>query len=172
MHDNYLLHHAVKQAAKSTCEVLPVFCFDPRYYNLPGSKTKYGTRKCGAVRARFMLETVSDLRKSFQAIGSNLLVTNSKPEEYLPTLLDVKAQNHVLFTEEVTKEELEIENAVKASLAAKGNDHAVSFSSLWGLTLHHLADLDYDPKEYLPHIYGKFRERNAAVKVRALVPTP
>ena len=64
MHDNYLLHHAVRQAAKRDCEVLPVFCFDPRYYNLPASKTKYGTRKCGAVRARFMIESVSDLRKS------------------------------------------------------------------------------------------------------------
>lgn len=45
-------------------------------------------------------------------------------------------------------------------------------TSVWGLTLHHKDDMDYDPNEYLPHIYGKFRERNAAVKVRPLLPTP
>ena len=32
--------------------------------------------------------------------------------------------------------------------------------------------MDYDPEEYIPHIYGKFRERNALVKVRPLLPTP
>ena len=30
--------------------------------------------------------------------------------------------------------------------------------------------MDYDPDEYIPHIYGKFRERNALVKVRQLLP--
>jgi hypothetical protein len=32
--------------------------------------------------------------------------------------------------------------------------------------------MDYDPDEYIPHIYGKFREKNALVKVRQLLPTP
>lgn len=44
--------------------------------------------------------------------------------------------------------------------------------SVWGLTLHHLDDLDYNPKEYLPHIYGKFRERGARVRVHPLLSTP
>jgi len=37
---------------------------------------------------------------------------------------------------------------------------------VWGSTLYHLDDLPYKPKEYLPHIYGKFREKSAAVRVR------
>ena len=32
--------------------------------------------------------------------------------------------------------------------------------------------MPYNPKEYLPHIYGKFREKNAAVPVRQLVDSP
>jgi len=35
-----------------------------------------------------------------------------------------------------------------------------------------LDDLPYDPIEYLPHIYGKFREKSAGVQVRPLLPTP
>ena len=38
--------------------------------------------------------------------------------------------------------------------------------------MHHLDDLSYDPKEYLPHVYGKFREKNISVPVRKLVDTP
>ena len=44
--------------------------------------------------------------------------------------------------------------------------------SVWGLTLHHLNDFEYDPNEYLPHVYSKFREINFNVKVRPLLPTP
>lgn len=49
---------------------------------------------------------------------------------------------------------------------------SVEMRSVWALTMHHLKDLDYNPKEYLPHIYGKFREKGAHVKVRPLMPTP
>ena len=49
---------------------------------------------------------------------------------------------------------------------------SIQLHSIWSLTLHHLHDLDYDPKEYLPHVYGKFRERSAHVKVRQLLRTP
>jgi uncharacterized protein (UPF0128 family) len=31
--------------------------------------------------------------------------------------------------------------------------------------------MDYNPDDYIPHIYGKFRERNSLVKVRQLLPT-
>jgi deoxyribodipyrimidine photo-lyase len=48
----------------------------------------------------------------------------------------------------------------------------VRAESVWGSTLHHLDDLPYNPKEYLPHIYGKFREKQAGVKVRPLVDAP
>jgi deoxyribodipyrimidine photo-lyase len=49
---------------------------------------------------------------------------------------------------------------------------ALSMKSVWSSTLYHLDDLDYDPQEYLPHIYGKFREKNQHVRVRNLLPTP
>ena len=48
----------------------------------------------------------------------------------------------------------------------------VGINSIWSSTLHHLDDLPYDPVEYLPHIYGKFREKNVQVKVRDILPTP
>ena len=44
--------------------------------------------------------------------------------------------------------------------------------SVWGSTLHHIEDMSYNPKEYLPHNYSKFRENNAGVIVRPLLPTP
>lgn len=49
---------------------------------------------------------------------------------------------------------------------------SIQIESVWGSTLHHIDDLPYDPQEYLPHVYGKFREKNSAVKVRHLLENP
>ena len=80
----------------------------------------------------------------------------------------------MFYQQEITKEELDIESNVKKGLQKAGEklDTSVSLDSIWGLTMHHLNDLDYNPLEYLPHIYGKFRERNAYVKVRPVVAPP
>jgi deoxyribodipyrimidine photo-lyase len=52
------------------------------------------------------------------------------------------------------------------------SEYNVNVDKVWGSTLHHLDDLSYDPVDYLPHIYGKFREKNAGVPVRPLLKTP
>ena len=57
------------------------------------------------------------------------------------------------------------------ALGNSDKDLSLSLKSIWGSTCYHLDDLDYDPKEYLPHIYGKFREKNQNVRVRNLLPT-
>lgn len=76
LHDNPVLHWAAKQAVSSkvTKEVLPVFCFDPRFYDR--TVQKYQIKKCGVIRTRFNLETVGQFRTGLQQIGSNLLVAH------------------------------------------------------------------------------------------------
>ena len=64
LHDN----EALLDALKSADEVIPVYVFDPRIFK---GKTKYGFPKTGSFRAKFILESVIDLRASLQAIGSD-----------------------------------------------------------------------------------------------------
>ena len=52
LHDNYIMNWAM-QAKHADKEIIPVYCFDPRYYDENKSQTKYGTRKTGIVRAKF-----------------------------------------------------------------------------------------------------------------------
>ena len=111
---------------------------------------------------------MEQLRQNLQSIGSNLLVCFDKPENFIPKLLDPEGHNVVVYQQEVTHEELNVEKALAKKLDKENNE----LTSVWGLTLHHKDDMDYNPNEYLPHIYGKFRERNLAVKVRPLVPAP
>ena len=82
LHDNYLLRTALNTVERSNLknkagganvitEVLPVFCFDPRFYD---AMTPYGTKKCGFNRTRFMIESVDNLRKNLRAVGSDLII--------------------------------------------------------------------------------------------------
>lgn len=43
---------------------------------------------------------------------------------------------------------------------------------MWGSTIYHVDDLPFKPKEYLPHIYGKFREKSEGTRVREVLDTP
>ena len=52
LHDNYVMNWAMEQQGQGK-EVLPVYCFDPRYFSEKESQTVYGTRKTGIIRARF-----------------------------------------------------------------------------------------------------------------------
>ena len=56
IHDNPVLHWAVSQKRVKHLEVIPVFCFDPRFNENP--VPKYNIRKSGIWRSRFLIETV------------------------------------------------------------------------------------------------------------------
>lgn len=109
LHDNVCLDLAVKLKAQRK-EVLPVFSFDSRFLNK--RVEQFGTQKCGAVRAKFLRESVANLRSKFESIGSHLLVTTDKPEEFIPRLIDPEAHNTVIYQEEICSEELGVEDAV------------------------------------------------------------
>ena len=69
-------------------EVVPIFCFDPRTYN--SAVPKYNTKKCGTHRAKFMIESVSDLRKNLASLDWDLLVFNEKPEDAISNLIQAR----------------------------------------------------------------------------------
>ena len=84
-------HAASQQPATRPCrdpQVLPVFLFDPRQYR----RTARGCDKTGPFRAKFLYESVLDLRQQLRGIGSDLLVGVGKPEELLPRLVRDRAE--------------------------------------------------------------------------------
>ncbi len=115
VHDNPVLDWAVRQGAKGlTKEVVPVYSFDPRFYQT--KVQPYDSLKCGIVRARFIRETVMNLREKLQGLGSNLLLTQEKPEVFLPKLLRPGSQNALVYQQEVCKEEVDVEEAVEDAI--------------------------------------------------------
>ena len=160
------------------CEILPVFCFDPRIYHLKESRTDYDTRKTGLIRAKFQLETAESLRSELQKIGNNLLVSKETPEMFLPQLLNSDFHNILVYQKETCYEEVEVERRVLEVFKAVATQHPDKFSiqieTVWGSTLFHLDDLQHHPTDMSEENYTQtdFRKLNKNTKIRPLLLGP
>ena len=133
LHDNASLVVALKKVKEvPQTEILPVYCFDPRFYS--ASVPRYDTLKCGSNRLKFTIEGVKCLRKNLEQIGSQLMVSNEKPEDFLGKLMQKTQSSYtVIYQKEVCPEEQRVEAKVKA-LNCKVQE-------VWNSTLMHEDDL-------------------------------
>ncbi|WP_042661747.1 DASH family cryptochrome [Haloferax sp. ATB1] len=150
LHDNEAL-----AAACDADRVVPVYCVDPREYgDRPfGGPDSFDFEKTGAHRARFRLESLSDLRSSLRDRGGDLVVREGRPESVLPEVADAVDADFVTVHTRSTPEESSVESAVERALRGGG----VELRRFWGHTLTHLDDLPMALSE-LPDTYTPFRK--------------
>jgi DNA photolyase len=142
--DNYALAFAAHEASKAkkrgdTVAVLPIYCFDPELYE---GSTPWGSRKTGAYRARFLLESVADLRESLRKLGSDLCINTTSPADAIAHLLGPVCEGEtriVVCHKEVTSEEAAADSLVEERLKDLGHD--AGLKKLWGSTLYHPAGM-------------------------------
>ncbi|MEM9485748.1 MAG: DASH family cryptochrome [Cyanobacteria bacterium P01_F01_bin.116] len=146
LHDHEPLHRALEQKA----EIIPVYCFDPRQFG----QTSFGFPKTGSYRAQFLLESVTDLRKSLQSKGSDLIVRYGKPEVEVVAIAKSLQVDAVYWHEEVTSEELAVDTALEKQLTQL----KISYEVYWGATLYHPDDLPFEISQ-LPKVFTSFRKK-------------
>ncbi|HIK16667.1 MAG TPA: DASH family cryptochrome [Leptolyngbyaceae cyanobacterium M33_DOE_097] len=146
VHDHEPLHQALKQRSR----VVPVYCFDPRQFG----ETRFGFPKTGAFRSQFLLESVADLRQSLQALGSDLVIRQGKPEQVLLELAQQLHASAIYYHREVTAEERAVEGALKQALSST----KTALRGFWGHTLYHPDDLPFKVSQ-LPEIFTDFRKQ-------------
>jgi deoxyribodipyrimidine photo-lyase len=160
IHDNEILLEAVRKADK----VLPVYCFDPYYFQ----RTASGISKTGSFRARFLLEAVADLRKNLQGYGAELIIRTGNPAEILPQLAEQYQVNEVYHHREVAYEETEISEQVETALWKL----RLNLKHFIGHTLYHKEDLPFPIKD-IPDSFAVFKKKvERDSNVRPCVPTP
>lgn len=128
LHDN----EALAWAAAHGAAVLPVYCFDPRQFD----RTAVGFPATGPFRARFLIESVADLRASLEELGSGLAVRVGVPEQVLPRLASECGAHLVVAQQEPAPADAAIEEDVRAELEADGRELRL----FWGSTIVHRDD--------------------------------
>ncbi|MFC3810474.1 DASH family cryptochrome [Lacihabitans lacunae] len=159
LHDNEALIKAAELG-----DVIPVYIIDERQFE----NTSFGFKRTEKFRAKFLLETLQDLKSSLQSIGSDLIVKVGIPELELILIANKYEVDHVVASKEVTQEETSIESLFSYSLKPLNID----IDLFWGNTLIHVRDLPFQI-HFLPDIFTDFRKRiEGQWKVRPLYETP
>lgn len=158
VHDN----EAMRDAFLSGDEIIPVFVFDERLFE---EKTSYGFKKTGKYRAKFIIESVENLRKNLEDIGLGLLVRYGKPEEVIYDIAKELKTSWTFCNRERTQEEKEVQNNLEKNLWSIGQE--IRYSR--GKMLYYTADLPF-PVTHTPDVFSSFRkEVEKFVEIRELI---
>lgn len=167
VHDNPGLARADAICSETRSKLVPVFCFDPRIFG-DDAKGDFGSLKCGSRRAKFILESVHDLRQSLEKKGSKLVIASDRPEAFFSRLLtetnvsQSSFRTKLVYQDEPCSEERAVAKAVKPLFR--------SSEAVWGSTLYDLKDLPYQPDLLdMPDTFTPFRN---SVEKKCSIHTP
>lgn len=183
VHDNPSLSRTAELAKKHASDgILPLFCFDPRLFG-DEARSSFGSIKCGPKRAKFILESVADLRHQLESRGSGLLIAHGKPEDVMLNMMKAidgtasgaKGETipHVVCQEEVCSEELAVDKAVRAVMTQ--HHPQATLETIWGSTMYDIDDLPFnDGAHGIPDMFTPFRnkvEKNCQIGKPVPIPT-
>ena len=131
IHDNEVL----VTAQKFSDFVVPLYCFDPDHYK---GTWHFNLAKTGSHRAKFLIESVNDLRKNLRGLKSDLVVKNCSPAEAIQSITAKcdslgHSVTEVIFQKEVTFEEIKVEEEIEKFCQSKN----IKVNKIWGATLYH-----------------------------------
>jgi len=156
IHDNEVLHKAISNNQK----VIGVYCIDPRLFE----KSSFGFNKLEAYRAKFLLETLLDLKKQLYNIHISLLVSISHPEEMIPKLTQKYHVDTIYKQREWTSEEVKTTELVQERLL-----NAIKIEEVYNQFLYHPNDILTDPQK-IPNVFSNFRKKlEKYVAIRPMV---
>jgi deoxyribodipyrimidine photo-lyase len=160
LHDN----EAITEAVKVADEILFVYVFDERTFR--GSTKQFGFPKTGKFRAKFILESVADLKANLKKHGADLIISIGKPEEVLSQLAVETQSSWIYCNRERTQEEVDVQDQLEKNLWATGRELRYTR----GKMLYHTQDLPF-PVHHTPDVFTQFRkEVEKVVRVRKTLP--
>lgn len=142
--DNVVLSEACKHAKK----VIAVYCFDPRQFHT----TIHGFKKTEKFRAKFLIESVSDLALSLNKLNIDLITPFNRPELCIPQICNDHGVTDVFLQTEWTSEEVTVENSVKSQITG------INWHSLYDQFLYHPKDLPFEIQK-TPEVFTVFRKK-------------
>ncbi|MCE6988434.1 deoxyribodipyrimidine photo-lyase [Dyadobacter sp. CY323] len=138
---------ALLAAVNSSEEIVPVYVFDPRQFE----NTKLKFRRTGALRAKFLIESVAELRNRLRQKGGELLIRIGEPEKIVAQIAEDYSAQYVYTSKEIGPEETRIESSLSKNLKIFN----VDIKLFWMDTLVHAMDLPF-PISKLPASYNDF----------------
>ncbi|SEK24964.1 deoxyribodipyrimidine photo-lyase (single-stranded DNA-specific) [Aquimarina amphilecti] len=150
---------SLTKATSSNDKVIAVFCFDPRLFKL----NKYGFKKTEKYRARFLIESITELRENLAKLNVTLLTYYNPPEQIIPEVIKDYNVDAVYLQKEWTTEEVTVLEAARDNTNKPDLEWVESYDQF----LYHPDDIPFAINE-IPKIFTVFRKQcEKLAKVRS-----
>ncbi|MCA0131877.1 DASH family cryptochrome [Winogradskyella alexanderae] len=136
------------EACKNGDSVIGLYCFDPRQFEV----NTYGFKKTEKFRAKFLIETIQNLKAQLDQLNIDLLVYHDIPENVIPQICDKYKITDIYIQKEWTKDEVEIDNAVKSKT------EGINWRSFYNQFLFHPEDINFQIAS-TPQVFTVFRKK-------------
>lgn len=142
--DNSVLFNACKNSTK----VIGIYCFDPKQFQV----NRFGFKKTEKYRAKFLIETIHDLKQQLLNHNIDLLVYYDCPENIIPEICNLHRIEDIYLQNEWTQEEIDLEHKVKSKLTH------INWHSIYNQFLYHPEDLNFQISN-TPQVFTVFRKK-------------
>ncbi|MGK0324925.1 MAG: deoxyribodipyrimidine photo-lyase [Polaribacter sp.] len=143
--DNASLEKAVENCNK----IIAVYCFDPKLFRID----EFGFQKTAKFRAKFLIETITDLKQNLANINVTLLTYFESPENKIHEICDAFSIDAIYTQKEWTKEEIITNNLTKDTLS-----ETIDFIEDYDQFLYHPKTVSKNFNN-IPDVFTQFRKK-------------
>jgi deoxyribodipyrimidine photo-lyase len=159
-------NNSLFQACKKSGKVIGVYFLDPRQFET----NKYGFKKTEKYRAKFLLETIRNLKNNLAEKNISLLIYHDLPENVVPNLIADYSISTVFLQKEWTKDEINVNRNINDNCNFKNQNSNVEWVESFDQFLFHPDDIPYTDFSKIPEVFTEFRKKcEKDNKIRACV---
>ncbi|TXD48877.1 DASH family cryptochrome [Polaribacter sp. IC073] len=156
-------NNSLKKAIEHHSKVIAVYFFDPKLFKID----VFGFQKTAKFRAKFLIETIIDLKNNLSKLNITLLTYFESPEEKIHKIFDEFSIDTIYTQKEWTLEEVSTNNLVKNTVA-----NNVSFIEDYDQFLYHPDSVSKGFSK-IPDVFTLFRKKlEKTVKIKPEVSIP
>lgn len=145
VNDNIVLNEAIKHHDN----IIGIYCFDPRQFEI----SAFGFKKTEKFRAKFLTETVKDLKRNLNDLNIELFVYKDTPELIIPKLIEQFKINYIYLQKEWTSEEVGVLKQLKSN-----SPENILFNEYYNQFLFHPEDIEISICQ-IPQVFTNFRKK-------------
>ena len=144
--DNTILEQAIQE----NDNVIGIYFFDPRMFE----KNKFGFKRTEKFRAKFLIETIHDLKKQLEALNIPLFIFLQQPEDVFPQFLENRKITSIYSLKEWTRNENRVTEAVKSGIER----YDIEWVEMYDQFLFHPEDIPFSIED-VPKVFTNFRKK-------------
>jgi len=157
--DNNILNKALE----SNQNIIAYYNFDSKHFK----RDRWGFNKTEKFRAKFLIETIVDLKKSLETLNISLIIDQCSSSNGLIDVIKKYGINSLYYQKEWTDEEQKVEQNLINNLP-----HDFNLKSYYDQFLYHPEDIMIKPKE-IPDVFSIFRKKvEKKIRVRECFTQP